>query len=310
MIEEALSTSSKENELPETDSLISSVQNGSQTLNSTQSIPTTSIVQTSSNNSTTVNNVWQQSSLPSAWRQKRYSDVVPPPSSALVQSEQGSRELDITSTGRRISLPINIPSSVVTDVVNSFNPVVTDPHATSSNNENPKSTPSETTPSVSCPPQKPVAVTTTTSSNLSRNGSLPLSSLTCLEEEDGDEVLKHKRSHSEPTATPISKSSSPTNSSRSTPPLSLPAFSNARYSPTMPPIFSPSESDNRTMSVPSLSDPKESKANSTRSNIDNPVVTAPLSAVVPITRGTRTVGIVTPTQAVKPYQVMSNYSTL
>ena len=308
MIEEALSTSSKENELPETDSQISSIQNGSQTLNSTQSIPTTTIVQTSSHNSTTVNNVWQQSSLPSAWRQKRYSDVVPPPSSALVQSEQGSRELDITSTGRRISLPINIPSSVVTDVVN---PVVTDLHATYPNNENPKSTPSETTPSVSCPPQKAVAVTTTTSSNLSRNGSLPLSSLTCLEEEDGDEVLKHKRSHSEPTATPISKSSSPTNSSRSTPPLSLPAFSNARYSPTMPPIFSPSESDNRTMTVPSLSDPKESKANSTRSNIDSPIMTTPsLSAVVPVTRGTRTVGIVTPTQAVKPYQVISNYSTL
>ena len=305
MIEEALSTSSKENELPEADAQINSFQNGSQTLNSTQSIPTTTTVQTSPNTSTTVTNVWQQSSLPSAWRQKRYSDVVPPPSSALVQSEQGSRELDITSTGRRISLPINIPSTVVTDVVNSFNPVVTDPHATSPNNENPKSTPSDTTPSVSCAPQKPVVMTTATSSHLPRNGSLPLSSLTSLEEEDGDEILKHKRSHSEPTATPISKSGSPTNSSRSTPPLSLPAFTSARYSPTMPPIFSPSESDNRTMSVPSLSDSKESKTNSTRSNIDDPVVTTPsLSAVVPVTRGARTVGIVTPTQAVKPYQVL------
>ena len=302
LIEEALSTPSKDIDVPPT---TQEVQSQSQDT----SQPSSQTVQTVSQSST---NPWNQSQPPaSVWGQKRHSDVVPPSLSLLrnVGQEEKQRRVGVTMAMRRISLPAHIHNYELQSITSS-NDVRNNNKEDNSEHDCPMTialTTSSTSTTVSSslavhtgviksspspPPPPPPS-----SSPPPHHSSLTSGSLSRVNEKDEDEedVPKHKRSLSEPAVTPSTINQiSPTGSlTHSTSPLSLPSVTTSRYSPTMPSILSPSENESTTSSsTPSSTQPLNSQVGG---------VAVPTDPLVAISR-TKTVGIVTPTQ-VKPVQV-------
>jgi hypothetical protein len=265
LIEEALSTSNKDSEETVTSVCTVTTQALSTSAGGTSSTACGSVP-------VVTTNAWLPSSQP-AWgggvKSKRHSDVSPPSVASL--DEPVGRVFE-----RRVSLPVGITSSHVA-VTSSTPPIVTNP--TNQIVETSK-----------------VAATTA-----SCNGptSSVMSSLTSLKEVEEPESVKHKRSLSDPMTTPITP---PTTTNHSTMSLNF----TSRYSPTMSPImFSPSETSSSTFvsstitsTSPSLVDPSISSSSSS----DTPITAPPTTASTTINKSIRMVGVVAPTQAVKPYQ--------
>ena len=242
------------------------------------------------------------------WGQKRYSDVVPPSSSSLQQQQSGSSSSDSKDTqspplsapvgARKFSLPANVPSSSVPAATSSVAPIAT---TTTSQSKSVVSVSKET------PPTEPVTMVT-------RTGSIPATLLSIVqeEEEETEEMLKHKRSNSEPMNSSSSSTNLPSGdpvgvaSSAKTAPLQ----SSQKFSPSMSPILSPSTPTSPPIPLikastssagplpPELPQSPELKVVSTATTVP------PASSVsVGVTKASRMVGVVTPTQTVKPYQV-------
>ena len=234
------------------------------------------------------------------WGQKRYSDVVPPSSSSLQQQQSSSSSSDSKDTQspplsapagvRKFSLPANVPSSSVPPATSSVAPIAT---TTASQSKSIVSVSKET------PPVEPVVMVT-------RTGSIPATLLSIVqeEEEETEEMLKHKRSNSEPTNS--SSSSSLTNLPSGDPM----GAASQKFSPSMSPILSPSTPTSPPIPLikastssagplpPELPQSPELKIVSTATTVP------PASSVsVGVTKASRMVGVVTPTQTVKPYQV-------
>ena len=233
-----------------------------------------------------VTNVWHQSN---AWGQqsvtktKRYSDVVPPTSSCL----EHNAVTNATAPSRRTSLPVNIASTDVVMVTTSVAPPTS-------------------VGSLEFATDGDIAPVTTSSYILSRNGSVPITTstvLASLDEADEIEIQKHKRSHSEPSTTPLSKNQENDSASSLANDATPILHYTSRYSPTMPPIFSPSDNESKTISS-TCSDPVLYPSSTTSDNeTPSTTVMSKSSSIVGVTRVTRMVGVVAPTQAVKPYQV-------
>ena len=244
------------------------------------------------------------------WGQKRYSDVVPPSSSSLQQQQSSSSSSDSKDAQspplsapagvRKFSLPANVPSSSVPPATSSVAPIAT---TTASQSKSIVSVSKET------PPVEPVVMVT-------RTGSIPATLLSIVqeEEEETEEMLKHKRSNSEPTNS--SSSSSSTNLPSGDPmgaaslAKTAPLQSSQKFSPSMSPILSPSTPTSPPIPLikastssagplpPELPQSPELKVVSTATTVP------PASSVsVGVTKASRMVGVVTPTQTVKPYQV-------
>lgn len=149
---------------------------------------------------------------------------------------------------------------------------------------------------------------------VTRTGSIPATLLSIVqeEEEETEEMLKHKRSNSEPTNSSSSSTNLPSGDPVGVASLvkTAPLQSSQKFSPSMSPILSPSTPTSPPIPLikastssagplpPELPQSPELKVVSTATTVP------PASSVsVGVTKASRMVGVVTPTQTVKPYQV-------
>ena len=312
LIEEALSTPSKDIEVITVDADKPQSNSGTtKTQSSSTAMPQTQ-TQTSIN-------PWNQpppQSTSSVWGKKRFSDVVPPTPSLLKQGQglENGKEGDsaVAMPTRRISLPVKIPSfetkiSTASDDNKNEKPdnqfPLLNPQVSVSTATQEIITVTKDTSAPRLSPTPPSSERPTPRHSVTLG---PLSSVNEREEEDDNEgePVKQRRSLSEPTVVVKPTSSvSPVNHLKvAETPSSLPPTSSNTPSRSSPVVTS-----NTTVPDNVLAKNRDDPSVAATPVPSVEVSTAPLENIA-APRTTRTMGI--PTQAVKPIQVVIYTCTL